>query len=171
MSVREYQNYFGQTATPFVIVSEFELTKTYLRIVFDGFGSIDRFESGDEPILNLRREFFVEGIQLENLRRNYSEVFEDIKTRTLEIAQAPLDYELMRLQLFIIKWVLVIQATRSSKDDDILRTKTAPEYHGIIANNLELVGQVLHIAWQYGKENDLWLNQLTEISELKLTKK
>lgn len=168
---REHQNYFGQTATPFVIVSEFELTEKLLRIVFDGYASTARFDAGDEPLPNLRREFLIDGERLEEMIRNCHELFDSIKERTLQIAQVPADYELKHLHLLIAKWILVINATRSTKDDGVVRTKTAPEYHSIIADNLELVAQVLTVAWQYGKDNDPWLAQLTEISDFKFSRK
>lgn len=171
MSERDYRNYFGQTAQPFVIVSQFELAENFLRIVFDGFSSIEQFNAGDDSLPNLRREFFIDGQNLAELKRNHFEIFDSIKMRVLEIANVPADYELIYLNLLIDKWVLVINASRKTRDDSIVRTKTAPEYHDIIANNLELVSQVLTIAWQYGKINDEWLNQLTEISEVRIYKK
>lgn len=164
---RDHRNYFGQAAQPFVIVSEFELTTQFLRIVFDGFASIEDFDRGAQCLPNLKRQFIIAGDELEAVKRDHHEIFDSIKNAVLVIAGAPADYDLTHLNLLIAKWVLVIQATRKTKDDTILRTKTDPEYHQIIAENLPLVAQVLTVAWQYGKENDEWLNSLSEVTPLK----
>lgn len=163
--MRDYKNYFGQTSEPFIVVSQFELSKDLLRIVFDGYSSTDSFDANDEPLSNLRRVFQIEGDRLRDIRIENGEIFESIKTNSLEIAQVPGDYEFVFLNFAISKAVMVIHAARKSKDDSIVRTKTAPEYHEIVANNIELVSQVLSLAWTFGKEHDVWLRSLSPLSE------
>lgn len=164
---RDFNNYFGQTANPFIILSQFELSKDSLRLAFDGFASTNAFDSGDEPLPNLRRDFFIQGDKFRDFRIANGEVFESIKTKCLEIAEVSDNYNLIYMNLLIHKAVLVINVERSKKDDNIVRTKTSPEYHQIIENNSELVSQVLDIAWSYGKKNDLWLKSLSPIIQNK----
>lgn len=163
MSERDYRNYFGQTSNPFVLVSEFELTPLLLRIAFDGFSSTEEFDAGGEPLANLRREFFIDGTALNELKRNHSDVFQSIQANCLKIANAPGNYEFTYLNLLTIRWVLIINAASERRDDTIVRTKTAPEYHSIIAENLELIAQVLTVAWEYGKTKDAWLRSLSPV--------
>ncbi|MBS1793346.1 MAG: hypothetical protein JSS81_05800 [Acidobacteria bacterium] len=171
MSERDYRNYFGQTANPFVLVSEFELTPLFLRIAFDGFASIETFDAGAEPLSNLRREFRIDGDEFSDLKRNHSDVFDSIRNNCLKIANAPENYEFTYLNLLTVRWVLIINATSERRDDLIVRTKTAPEYHLIIAENLQLIAQVLTIAWEYGKTKDEWLRSLVAVSGYQISYK
>ncbi len=158
-NIRDYQNYFGQTGNPFVLVSEFELRTNQIRIAFDTFASTDSFDNGDEPLPRLRREFALVDSQFSEFEENHREILQAIRNQVLKIDGLSEEYTLLSFQIFITKFVIVINAEKP--DDNSLRTKTAPEYHRIIENNRELVQNALAIAWEYGKNNDPFLASLS----------
>lgn len=158
-TIRDANNYFGQTSNPFVLVSEFEIKTNSIRIVFDGFASSERFNEGNEPLSNLRREFNLIDSQFAEFAENNREILEAIRNQILKIDGLSEEYMLLSFQIFITKFVIVINAEKS--DDNSLRTKTAPEYHRIIEENRELVQNALSIAWEFGKANDPFLASLS----------
>jgi hypothetical protein len=158
-TIRDANNYFGQTSNPFVLVSEFEIKTNSIRIVFDGFASSERFNEDDEPLSNLRREFSLVDSQFTEFAETHREILDAIRNQILKIDGFSEEYTLIFFQILITKFVIVINAEKP--DDNSVRTKTAPEYHRIIEENRELVQNALSIAWQFGKTNDPFLASLS----------
>ncbi|HQU82576.1 MAG TPA: hypothetical protein PKY59_05615 [Pyrinomonadaceae bacterium] len=169
--LRDHTNYFGQLSTAFIILSEFELeVSKSLKVVFDGWQSVESFDAGDEPIANLKRVFILQGNDFNDFFNEHRDVFQNVSTAALTIiGVTDKEYDLDYLNLQTSKFVLALSATkRVTKDDVIRRVKTAPEYHEIIAQNLELISQTVMLAWEYGKEHDQFLNSLTDLNQLNI---
>lgn len=167
--LRNHTEYFGQLSAAFVILSEFELdTAKSLRIVFDGWKDIEAFDARDEPIDNLKRIFIFDGNRFNDFVSTHREIFQSISSAALSIiGVSATDYQLDYLNLQTAKLVMSLSATkRVTKDDTIRRIKTVPEYYQLITQNLELITQVVGLAWEYGKEHDQFLNSLTESDQL-----
>jgi len=168
---REHANYFGQLSTAFVILSEFELeTSKSLKIVFDGWQSVESFDAGDEPIANLKRVFILKENEFNAFFNEHRDIFLSVSFAALSIiGVTDKEYDLDYLNLQTAKFVLSLSATkRITKDDVIRRLKTAPEYHEIISQNLDLISQTVVLAWEYGKEHDQFLNSLTDLNQLNI---
>lgn len=153
---------FIKTGDVFQLVSEFELTDKQLRIAFDGYPSIDAISSDSLPIPNLRRDFIfneITPIKFEQIQTEFGELLDRIKYQALRIAEVDENYTLEFFQILTIKKVMVIHAVKEG--DKVHRTKTNPEYKQIFAENSELVFEADSIAWQIGKNSDLFLASLS----------
>ena len=158
---RHSELYFGQTATTFTILGEFEMQPNRLRFNFETFGSVEAFEAGAKPIQRLRKDFLIERDNLETLRSENEEIFRSIEESATNITNvAGRNYGVNRLYISTVAKFLTIEAISPNKNDRPTANKFADDYEQIIQENLSLISQVIVLTWTYAQTHDEFLRQL-----------
>ncbi len=160
---RNHQNYFGRTTSVFVDLGVFEFTLADLRTEFHGWANVESFERGASPLPFLTQIFRLDGESFLNFKNANKDVFDSMTDTILSLVNIK-DGDGWTLEHFKInttEYNFILIAEKSGERRRV-ETQSGTQYDQTIAENLELVQNVLVLNWTLGIEKSEWLAGLAE---------
>jgi hypothetical protein len=159
MPTRDHTLYFGQSSPTFTILGRFEMARDgSVKIAFDGWPSVENFNSGAAPIRRLNAEFRPDAAY----RAANKATLDAIRDKALDLlGVGGRGWTLNNFYISTVDKVLHVSATAPEGDNTKNESMSGDKYDLTISTNGELVGLAVTFAWTYGKTHDDFLAAMT----------